>query len=534
MTRLILPLIALLATRAFAEESDPLRAAQKHHESRKYTAAIAQARTVAGSAKAKARRRYQAFRLIAECYDALGCPREAIATYQEAIEALGRESPYAGALVGRAAYVCTNRLGSAAAAFFLESALAELDLAKLPPEDAAGLLARLAEARSKLGQYRAALHTAHRAIGWAEKAGTGSALIQATVALAGLETRLGRLDEARALLEGLEGKLKDRYAAQSAANAAEELVKALVAAGKTQAARAFTVKMLALLAPLDASTASGLIRRLFEGAPDAETLGALASLDDQVVGVVASDSVLPKLVPVAMAAGQVEEFVGLCVRAMLARPLDEGGARACLRAIAAVRMQQGRLGDALAAAWAHYAVTGFDESRSSRSTEFAQAVGLLTHALRARDGHLAGANALGRYQLYGPNGPDRRAGTPDDLAHPLKGVAFRPNPQLDGLFEAALKAQPVSYEGHRRRAWIYLLWCKPGKALGELKRAFALCSLEPTAMARAAQDVALGLKALNATPAGMDAFATFQRYGPNGPDGRAGTADDLKDPLGGF
>jgi hypothetical protein len=43
--------------------------------------------------------------------------------------------------------------------------------------------------------------------------------------------------------------------------------------------------------------------------------------------------------------------------------------------------------------------------------------------------------------------------------------------------------------------------------------------------------VALGLKALRATPVGMDAFANFQRLGPAGPDGKAGTADDLKDPL---
>ena len=53
-------------------------------------------------------------------------------------------------------------------------------------------------------------------------------------------------------------------------------------------------------------------------------------------------------------------------------------------------------------------------------------------------------------------------------------------------------------------------------------------------MAKTAQDIAIGLKALNGTPVGMDAFVAFQRYGPNGPDGKPGTADDLKDPLAGL
>jgi hypothetical protein len=110
-------------------------------------------------------------------------------------------------------------------------------------------------------------------------------------------------------------------------------------------------------------------------------------------------------------------------------------------------------------------------------------------------------------------------------------VAFRPEPELDKLFEAARQAQPVSYDGHRARAWIRLVWAKPAPALRELKRAFALCSLEPTALARAAQDVALGLKALRATPVGMEEFANFQRYGPDGPDAKPKTEDDLKDPL---
>jgi hypothetical protein len=196
-----------------------------------------------------------------------------------------------------------------------------------------------------------------------------------------------------------------------------------------------------------------------------------------------------------------------------------------------LRLSEGRADDALAAAKAAYSVMGYTYPSTSR---FASAVELVARALRARDGHLAGGNQFRRYQTYGPDGPDRKPGTPDDIPNPLAKVAFKPEPEFDKLFQAAIDAIPPTAEGHRLRGWTYLLWCKPDKALGELKRAFALCPLDSNAVQRAANEIAMGLRAYHSTPIGINAFATYQRYGPNGPDGKPGTNDDLKDPLAGF
>ncbi|NQT53974.1 hypothetical protein HQ576_18110 [bacterium] len=531
MTRLSCLLIALLcAAPALSQDADAVQQAARLQSGRKYSEAIALALGAARAAKLPARHRYRAFRIAAECYEQIGCPREAIATLQDALKALGADSEYAGDLWYRLAYIHSSRMGATDTALFLESAIAEMDFPKMTPSAACRVLVALSTARIGLGQYRAALGAAEQAVAQARREPKGPLLAQATVALAGAHMRLRQLDAARECLEGLDGKLTDRYAAPSVAAAAEELVRGLMGAGRLTDARRAGLKLAALVAPYDVLLARGILRRLLE-APAAETLAALATLDDKTVNAIASDEVLPKLVPVAMASDQGDVLVRLCVRAMLASLLSEEDARACLATLVAVRLQQGRLDDALAAAWASYSVAGFDDRKA---TAFTHAVGLLSHALRARDGHLAGANAFRRYQTYGPHGPDRRADTADDIPNPLKGAGFRADPELDALFEAALKAQPPTYEGRRRRAWIYLLWCKPAKALSEYKQAFALCSLEPTAMAQAAQEVAMGLKALHATTVGMDAFASYQRHGPHGPDGRAGTADDLKDPLAGF
>ena len=101
-------------------------------------------------------------------------------------------------------------------------------------------------------------------------------------------------------------------------------------------------------------------------------------------------------------------------------------------------------------------------------------------------------------------------------------------------YQEALAARPASVAGHRARGYVYLVWCKPKEALSEFKKAFALCSLQPTELEQAAQDIVVGLRALNGTPVGSDAFHHFQRYGPNGPDGKPKTPDDLKDPLAGL
>jgi hypothetical protein len=43
--------------------------------------------------------------------------------------------------------------------------------------------------------------------------------------------------------------------------------------------------------------------------------------------------------------------------------------------------------------------------------------------------------------------------------------------------------------------------------------------------------VLIGARAVRGHPVGLDVFFQFVNYGPAGPDGKPGTADDLADPF---
>ena len=531
----LLATLAALALATAGALADPLAEADRLRSKRDYAGAANKALAVGRDAKQEPAHRLRAFELAARCYVDLYSPRAALAVYAEAVQALGEDGPQAAALWAQAADVYGQRLPAAEAALFLERIAARHDLGKYPPKDAVRVLLALAKTRARLGQHRAALEAAEQATRLAPKPGMATAVL---IESAELHADVHRFDRAIALLAAVTDKqLGDHTTLHGAAKVYGEVLGKLVAAGKRDEARALCDTMIRRFATRSPATAAAALQHLIAAEGEAKAIGAIGAFDDGLIVTVAQEATLASLVAIAIRSDQIDAMVRICVRAMLARPLDQKVAGDCVEAIARLRIQQGRQADALAAAWAHYAIAGFEassSSSSSSSTAYNAAVGLIAHALRARDGHLLSANAFRSYQLYGPNGPDRKPRTPDDVPHPLKGVAFRADPALDPLYEAALKAQPLTLAGRRARAWIYFLWCKHDKALGELKRAFALCSLETRALSQAAQEVALGLMALNATPVGMDAFATFQRYGANGPDGRAKTADDLKDPLAGL
>lgn len=526
------PLAATLLALALAlsaAHADPLDKARRHAGQREYLEAIAQAMDVARSPKQTAERRFEGFRTAAEAYLQIQCPRLAAATYHQALVALGGHDEHAAEAWWRIAEIAIDRDQLDDAEAFLTNALAELDLDRLPAQHRARLLRAHARCLEKLGRLRQALAVAQAV---ASAATRPDDLGEALAGAARIHAELHQFGQARACLARLGKVLDNDSARQEAARAYQELAERLVQAGRRKDARALCARGMALFGRTQPDTARQLLRRLLSVTrDDAAVMDVVAALEGDAALALASEHELDQLVPIAARSSRADGLVRACTRAMLARPMDESVARACLGAIVDLRIRQGQHGQALAAAWACYSVTGF---QSASSSSFDAAVGLVAHALRARDGHLASGNTFRSYQAYGPAGPDRKPGTADDLANPLASLAPKPQPALDPLFEAALEAQPPTLEGTRTRGWIHLLWCKPRKALGELKRAFALCPLDSPSLARAAQDIALGLKALHATPAGMDAFARFQRHGPQGPDAKAGTADDLKDPLAGY
>lgn len=531
--RSLLPILVLAASLArplaAAETPDPLAEASAAAYKRQYLAAIAKAAPVAAEPKETAERRGKAFELIAQGYLELGCADLAIATYNQALVALGRDDPNALPAWWRIADIHAARQDLHQAITHLEKAAAELDLAKLPPEARVKLLAGLATCREQAGQLPAAIATYERLFAVAQP---GDALGAAVARAARLYAEAHRFDKATACLERLYGKLESDTVVAEAAKAYQELAQKLPAAGRTEEADALDRKIISLFVRKEPATARAALLRLLGGEDDAAALKLAATLQDSELRLLAQDEALAILAPAALRLDRCDELVRLLTRAILAEPFDETVPYACSKAIVELRLRQGRLDDAVAAAYVAYATSGFSAYVSPQS--FGRAVDLVADTLRARDGHLVSGNAFRLYQVHGPAGPDKKPGTPDDLPNPLAALAPKADPELDKLFEAAIAARPPSVAGHRARGWAYLVWGKPKQALGEFKRAFALCSLEATELTRAAQDVALGLKALNATPVGMEAFAEFQRFGPNGPDGKPKTADDLTDPLAGL
>ncbi len=508
---------------------DPLAEASAAAYKRQYLEAVSKALSVAGSAEEKAERRGKAFALAAQCYLDLGCPRLAIATYRQTLAALGPTNPEALAAWGRIAEVLAGRGDYHEAITHLEKATAELDLAKLPPEVRVKLLSDLAACREQVGQVNGALAAYESLFAAAQK---GDAIGPAVAKAARLYAELHRFDKAIGCLDRLYGKLESDTVVTEAAKAYQDLAQKLPSVGRTAEADALDRKIITLFSRKEPSAARGALLRLLGGEDDAATLKLAATLQEGELRLLAQDDALAILLPAALRLGRAGELAALLTRAMLAEPLDETTCLACSAAIVELRLREGRSDDALAAACGAYAANGF--ASYVTPTSFARAVDLVTDALRARDGHLVSGNNFRLLQAYGPAGPDRKLGTPDDVANPLVTLAPKPDPARDKLFEATIAARPRTVPGHRARGWFYLLWGKPKNALAEFKRAFALCSLETTELTRAAQDIALGLKALRATPIGMEAFADFQRYGPNGPDGKPKTADDLKDPLEGL
>ncbi len=531
MTRLAGAAACLLLALPAAARDDLLYKASQADNEGQYLRAAELAIGVARDPEESTQRRYQGFCQAAASYGRLGAPRLAVATYHQALVALGRYDEHAADAWSRIAdfYVSREEYGKACA--HIEAALGELEIEKLPWPHRFRLLRHRANC---LGRRGLLLPAAQLNEALAAQAADARERADALGAAAQLYAELHDFDKAEAALQRLDrAEIDDNAALAAATQAYDKVIQRFLGAGRRKEALALCSRALSRYGARERYSAQSLLRRLIDATADDEAavMDVVAALEGQAAVAVASDEALDTLIPIAARTERGDDLVRACTHAMLARLLDESTARVCLTAIMDIRTRQGRHDDALAAARAAYGITGFE---STSSAHFARAVGLVARALRARDGHLVSGNAFRAYQTYGPRGRDRKAGTADDLPNPFAGLKPAADPERDKLFQATLDRQPPTAAGWRARGWVYLLWSKPREALGAFKRAFALCPLDNTAMTRAAQDLALGLKARHGTPVCMNDFAQFQRYGPAGPDGRKGTRDDLEDPLAGL
>lgn len=195
---------------------------------------------------------------------------------------------------------------------------------------------------------------------------------------------------------------------------------------------------------------------------------------------------------------------------------------------------EGRVDEALAMAKAQCrlayltaATHGYAAGGGGWASVSQDAIFAVVRALKAKEGSLLPANRFIAFAEHGPEGPDGKLGTADDLQDPTAAYRLPADAERDKVFAAA--AQRFITDPYEL-GFLYLCWDKPADALRAFRRHY-LESAEATKLQRAAVLVAQALRAIGCPETDVDAFFDYQTYGPNGKDGKPKTPDDLKDPI---
>jgi len=153
---------------------------------------------------------------------------------------------------------------------------------------------------------------------------------------------------------------------------------------------------------------------------------------------------------------------------------------------------------------------------------FDSAINIAAAILSALDQNVTRANQLIEFQKSGPAG---------GAANPMDTISYPVMPGREQAFELMRKKAGDTTASSRLRAFTFLFTGKPKDALEQFADAFRRSST-PTAIQRSAPAMVLvGLRAVRGHRIGLDKCIQFVVYGPNGPDGKPGTADDIADPF---
>jgi tetratricopeptide (TPR) repeat protein len=164
-----------------------------------------------------------------------------------------------------------------------------------------------------------------------------------------------------------------------------------------------------------------------------------------------------------------------------------------------------------------------------------EAVEFLTRTLEAVDGNRDRIEQFLLFQKYGPGGPDGKVGTDDDA----KNVFESTQPKDDAEREKALEVsrsyyqwEYPTYDQYRKKGYLFLLTGQPKQALVAFQKEYSTCpAADAKALGDATDDVLRALKAITGNLQAGERFLEFQKYGAAGPDGQAGSGDDLRDPV---
>ena len=191
------------------------------------------------------------------------------------------------------------------------------------------------------------------------------------------------------------------------------------------------------------------------------------------------------------------------------------------RAMAALLLKQGRFDEALKAARINF------DAAADEGT-IADNVRLIADILKGMDKNVGRANAFIAFQRFGPAGEEGKPGTA--VKNPLEGMAAPSYPERDKAFAEARKAAGDNVRSMQFRAATYIYSGHPKEALKCFMDAFARSVGDETQQTGRAM-ILIGVRAVRGHAVGLEEFFNFVNYGPAGPDGKPGTADDLKDPF---
>ncbi len=221
-----------------------------------------------------------------------------------------------------------------------------------------------------------------------------------------------------------------------------------------------------------------------------------------------------------------EEVEKECRQVIAAWPQDLG---VCLKAqalIVTALVGKGRLDEAIGAAKILY---GAVPNTENGVTEAAMVV---MSVLKAKYRSIAPANEYALFQQYGPNGPDGKPGTDDDLKDPVGSFPCAVPGEAAAAFKKTIEGLPQDFGGRRCRGYLCLFAGEPALALKEFAKGFPLTLLDQKSTEDATDDIVVALRAYYGHPSAGERFIEYVKYGPNGKDGKPGTGDDLADPVG--
>lgn len=159
-----------------------------------------------------------------------------------------------------------------------------------------------------------------------------------------------------------------------------------------------------------------------------------------------------------------------------------------------------------------------------------QCVMRIAQMLKEIDKDVQRANDFLAFQQFGPAGKDGQVGTADDVANPLAAIAYPSYPAREQAFAKARQQAGDDAPASRARAFTYIYSGHPAEAAAHFAEAFARSTVGESKPA-GTELVNIAVRSLAGHAAGLDEFYLFIAAGPDGPDGKPGTADDLKDPF---